>query len=159
MNTLQQWVAGVCCAAVACTVLELLHPEGAMRKPARYMVLLFFLGALILPRGGSSADGLRWPETDTAAVSGVTETVEELLRQQTIRLAETRIAQTVRDIAASVGVTPAALEVTIETDPQGVYTLRQVRLTLAADDRMYEATLLRRLEVQLQQTPEIVYTS
>ena len=101
---MRAWASGVCCAAMGCAVLELLFPDGALQKAMRYVTALFFLAALVLPLTELSPEQVRsLPETTAPEVQ---DSVEALLRAQTVHIAETQLAASVREIAASVDARP-----------------------------------------------------
>lgn len=159
METIRQWIAGVCCAAVGCTALELLYPDGTMQKPARYVMMLFFLAALILPLSNIQPT---WNEDIThteSQMQQVGDEVEKLIHQQTIEIAQTQLSGTIREIAKGIGVIPKDISVSINTDETGAWRLERVQVKLTASQRLYEHTLTQRMEMQLNVTPEFIYVS
>lgn len=86
INTVRAWAIGLCFAAVACAVLELLNPNGTLRKPMRLLIGLFFLCVLIFPsieltqNAENFLEGISANE-DEPSTEGLQGTLEEQSKQ------------------------------------------------------------------------------
>ena len=49
MNSITQWAAGLCVAAVGCTALQMLAPKGGLGKLFRLLIAAFFLCCMVSP--------------------------------------------------------------------------------------------------------------
>ena len=49
MNSVSQWAAGLCVAAVGCTALQMLAPKGGLGKLFRLIIAAFFLCCMASP--------------------------------------------------------------------------------------------------------------
>ncbi len=156
MQWFSRWTAGVCCAAIGCAVLELLHPNGAMEKPMRYVLALFFLASLVLPLTEPVQSILPEPET---APSAIYNEVETLMQEQTIRLAEEQLASAVQTLAAEAGAEPEWVEVSVEVDNDGQYKLKSICICLLDAQMNLAAALSRQVEAQMGLRPQISYAS
>lgn len=156
MQWFSRWTAGVCCAAVGCTVLELLYPGGVMQKPMRYVTALLFLAALVLPLSETVPGSLPEPEHTP---SGIYSEVESLMEQQTVRLAEEQLTSSVRKLAADAGVEPVWTEVSIGQDDAGQYRLQYIHICLPEAQQSMAVLLSCRIEAQMGLRPEFSYVS
>ena len=156
MQWFSRWTAGVCCAAIGCAVLELLHPSGAMEKPMRYVLALFFLAALALPLSDPVRNVL--PEQETVP-SEVYNEVEALMQEQTVRLAETQLASVVQTLAAEAGAEPEWVEISVGQDHSGQYKLKSICICLPEAQRSIAQALSLQIEAQMGTRPEFSYAS
>ena len=157
MQSIRQWTAGVCCAAIACTLLEMLHPSGAMKKAARYVTALFFLAAMLIPL--AQMDGALPSMEPNAASSAEEETqsLTELMERQTISAAEESIRQQAVRELVDIHVTPVSVSPVVEADAQRNYCLTRLIIRLQPEDVVYESTIRMRMQKLLQITPELIY--
>lgn len=56
MNEIRQWAFGICAAAVACGLVQLILPKSSMQRIFQVTASVFFLGCLFSPLALSSLD-------------------------------------------------------------------------------------------------------
>lgn len=155
MDTWMKWTGGVCCAAVACALLELLHPSGNMKKAARCITALFFLAAVVLPLPKWTAPDIS-TEVQTAQTKERADALEQLMLRQMAQSVSDQIEQTVADRLHAIGVSPRRVtaQVTVRTDQT---TLDRLEIELDRRDRVYESTIRARMSDLLGVDPQLIY--
>lgn len=157
VNGITQWAAGVCCTAVACTLLELLFPDHAMKKTARYVISLFFLAAVVTTVTEFSGTMSNFPENTGSELIGSNEKMEQLLEKQTLSVAQESIRALAEKTMTQIGVQPQKIEPVILRNESGAYELERIIVYISGRDVIYEETLHLRLLHQLGIEPEFVY--
>ena len=149
------WTAGVCCAAIACALLEQMHPSGVMQKTAQCVLALFFLAVLVLPlpqiEWPSGAESLQTSETADRA-----DALTALMRRQMVQSVSDTVEQTVRDRLKAAGVVPVRVSVSLTTDGDAVCP-DGLTIVLRGTDRLYENTVRIRMRDMLGIEPDIRY--
>lgn len=159
IDSVRQWVAGICCAAVACTLLELLHPNGNLKKTARFVTTLFFLAVLVLPIKSFHADLSQLPQNNLNATTEQADAVQRLMHSQIIAAAEEQVRQTAHDTITQIHLTPLRIETKIERETDGTYYLSVFDVYLHESDRAYAATVRMRLYRAIGTEPRVLFQS
>lgn len=96
MTAFADWAAGLCAAGVACAILHMLCPDGALREALRVVTALLFFCCLLSPLGMLKewlADGIL---TEEPGVSAVSVTLSERVEEQAITVIEDALLRDAR---------------------------------------------------------------
>lgn len=155
MQDFRNWAFGVCTAAVACGMMQLLLPKSGMQKILNVAVSVFFLGCLLSPVL------LTLPQTDTGGASAelqseITRRSEELaseLRDSGEQLATGTLRQTAKQVLEELGVENGKIYINVHDLPEGGISISEceVQLPPQYETRHDEirAALMQRLGVNV----------
>lgn len=113
MEIARNWTVAICFAAVACTVLEMLHPNGVMKKSLRLAESLFFLCVLVFPLTQIDFDIDSIKHNYSSQVEANVEALSQILTAQSENAVKSAIAEAVKKELSKEGI--ETLEITVET--------------------------------------------
>ena len=117
MNTVPSWALGLCCAAIACTLLRLLVPERGIGKLFAVLSALCFLCCFVSPlltlSGQLTLPAEHFPREVQDGL------LLERMNRQTRQAAETAVASAVRSVLDAYGYTTEKVEIQTDTSEEG----------------------------------------
>jgi len=150
VSALIQWAFALCAAMVAMGLCRMLIPSSSMEKTFRFVVSIFFLTILLSPVA------IRFPSLmiDTppqtqAEIEQRSANLDEITRQQALRMAQGRLRQITREKLSQKGIIAHSIAINFTTNLQGEILLESVVITLDATHQESESDLISYLESEL----------
>ena len=150
MSALIQWAFALCAAMVAMGLCRMLIPSSGMEKTFRFVVSVFFLATLLSPAV------IRFPSLmvdipmhTQAEIERRSAHLDEITRQQAIRIAQSQLRQIVLEKLSQRGINAHSITINFTTNPGGEILLENVVITLDAAHQENEAALISYLESEL----------
>ena len=134
MEGIKGWLWGVCFAAVACALLEMLYPSGNMQKAAKLVTSIFFLCALVVPVTQVRLDAAWLQNIAQQTSAEVYAPLEEKLYAQSLELAQGNVERLVYTSLAQLDVVPIQVLVTMEMTDEQTVQITKTEIWLSADD-------------------------
>ena len=132
MEAIKSWASAVCFAALAAGMAGILTPRGNLEKISKFAVSLFFLCCILMPVFKFRQVSLQLPAVQTT--SGQTSTLEQTVQKQSGEQAEEKLSEIVKNECIRNGVTPQSVQVSLATDADGSYRIREVSVVLGKKD-------------------------
>ena len=145
MKTVQTWVTALCFAAGGCTLLEMLYPNGTMRRAARLLVALFFLGVLLFPLRNFSWDTISFDLSDSEP-DRHSENLQKTLEEQSVQVVEETVRQVIAEKLAQNGVSGTKIFVRAEQRAEGV-SVQSVRILVPEEHIIQVQRFLQELQI------------
>lgn len=147
MDSVTSWAAALCAAAVGCTALQMLAPKGGLGRLFKLITAAFFICCLATPLLSMKSilkldtDGL----PDEVSADVLKERVNEQFKEQ-VTAAMQKVA---KETLANYGITPAKVEVTMDTDENGSIYISDITIYLDKQSRYKAITAKQVMEQRL----------
>ncbi|PWM41007.1 MAG: hypothetical protein DBX66_00410 [Clostridiales bacterium] len=131
METIRQFAAMVCVAAVGCCALRLLLPQSALEPVLRVILSAFFLLCLLLPlRGISLPEFSAGSALFEGEVAGGQQQLSERLREQVEQAAGDNLRTVIDEKLKKFGISGTNIGIKIHTSTAGSIDITGVELML-----------------------------
>ena len=131
LEAIRQWAFGVCAAAVACALAQLMLPNAGMQRVFNITCSVFFLCCLLSPVAFAPISlDLAAQEEIQGQVEERARRLEDSLEADTLRMAETNLRQTARQKLDQLGVEGGKISVDVHEDADNGISIRGCELLL-----------------------------
>ncbi|HCC00180.1 MAG TPA: hypothetical protein DEP42_03010, partial [Ruminococcaceae bacterium] len=132
MGAIQSWGISVCLAALAAGIAGILAPKGNLEKTYKFCIALFFLCSVLIPLFNLRHIHLPSISASSSEIgeAGFSQAVEE----QTLAQVKQNLEDTVRSLCKTQGITPEAVEVTVNRNQEGAFDPQRVSILLSESD-------------------------
>lgn len=131
MESIRQWAFGICCAAIACGLAQLLMPKSSMQRIFQITTSVFFLSCLLSPIAISlpSLDVIP-PEEIMQEIDEKSERLDSIAKEQGHDLATESIRHAAEDTLMDFGIKPNKIYINVHDDGDGGITISECELEL-----------------------------
>lgn len=150
MQQIGGWILGICFAALACTLLEMLFPGGNMQKSARLVIAAFFLCALIVP-AASGLKGLKASDfmPDVQVDASLSEGLASTINGQLLAAAQKNVERLAQNALQEIDLIPEKIRVTMDTGEDNSIVINKTEVWLDQEDKTRAYEVKTRLKSQL----------
>lgn len=159
MGDVRAWILGICFAGMACSILDMIYPNGNMEKSIKLVTAVFFLCAVVVPAADHLGHFNLELTQQTSAQISASEDLEEEVNQQVLKVAQINMEAAVRSlIQDQFSVKPLEILVTMDTREDGSIQMECIEILLTAEDKEKSAEIQRYIAEQTGIQPEM-YTA
>lgn len=134
MGDIKGWILGICFAALVCSLLEMLFPNGNMEKSAKFITALFFLCAMVIP-AAKQLKNTNWDYTmEISAQANVNGALEDKVSEQLMHASEKNLERLISDLLEEQKIIPDKISVTMDTDETGCIVIKGTEVYLKEED-------------------------
>ncbi len=149
MGSVQAWAAGLCVAALGCTLLQMLAPQAAGGKLFRLIVAAFFVCAVIAPLLSVTAQlPLDWDYSPAGAERRLQERFERQITEQV----DAVLSDVVDEVLTNYHMAARSVEAETETTEDGGLSVARVIVYVDRDSTVsplvVKQIVERRLEIE-----------
>lgn len=128
MDAVRDWAIGLCLAAVACTMLQMLGPKGGMGRIFKILIAAFFICCLCMPLLKlKSLENLTLPQLDGAVSS---DQLQEQVNSQLSRQIDVSLKKVADETLENYGITAAKVAAETDTSEDGGIYITRITLYL-----------------------------
>lgn len=148
MEAVKAWAIALCAAAIGCSLLRLLAPQGGMGKLMKLLLAAFFLCCLLAPLL-SARDLIGMPtETLPDSVSG--EVLQQRVEEQFQRQMDAALLRVTNDTLKNYGTQAEKVEVRTDTSADGSICISSIVVYLDKENLAYAITAKQVMEQRLE---------
>ena len=131
MQDIKAWIIGICFASVACTVLEMILPEGKMKKTGKYVLSIFLLCAMFVPL---TKLNITLPSSQGVpdSVSQTASQLENATKEQVFALAQKNLESEMTEELEMMGIHLVRIDIALQQKKDDIY-VQQVKLWISQD--------------------------
>lgn len=131
MESIRQWAFGLCCAAIACGLAQLIMPKTSMQRVFQITSSVFFLSCLLSPIAVSLPSLEVTPPNEMIdEINEKSERLDSITKDQQQDLATESIRHTAEDTLMDFGIKPNKIYINVHDDGEGGITISECELEL-----------------------------
>lgn len=133
MGDIRAWAMGVCAAAIACGVAQMILPKSGIQKVFNITISVFFLTCLFSPvllSAGLGSLDIAPPDAMLDDIQQRATRLEETQQQQTEHFAVETVRQQARDVLESLSVYDSKIYINIHDDGMGGISISECEIWL-----------------------------
>lgn len=154
MDSIRQWAFGVCAAAIACSLAQMLLPKSGMQRVFGITTSVFFLACLLSPVAIGGADFRLFSEHEIQQmIDERSALLDTRVRGQATALAAENIRITAQQILSEMGIETQKIYINIHEDGENGISISECEVEL--EERYFprheeiRKTLMERLGVNV----------
>ena len=155
MNIVREWSTIICLAAIVCTMLELMCPDGKTEKMVRFVLAAFLLCAMISPLTGTISKISFDMKTNSAEENN--SAFKKKVSQTAINVAADNIKELAKTELDQYNISSKKIDVLMDTNDVG--SISMIKMKVYLKERQSHHDVKKILEDKLGIETEIVYGS
>ncbi len=155
MSVLSQAGVTACACCIACSVLSLVFPNGAMKKTLNLIMGAFLICSILIPViGGVKALSFEY-QTETDGLS-INEDYEEMYEEEVLTKTAENLVVVTKDLLNSENITPDNIEIGIKKSDNNSICISTLNIYINETDRDKAETIKRIIEMNMSKEPVVI---
>lgn len=134
MQAIQNWGYALCVAALVSCIIQIISPEGVMKKIINMVLSIFFICCLLSPILGNTEIHLLTQEISNDEANHIAQQIELNVTEQYYAIAEQNIKTIVTEKLAEIKVVPKEIKVCINKESDDSVSIDRIEIQLAEKD-------------------------
>lgn len=135
MEGIRQWAFGICAAAIACGMAQLLLPKSSMQRVFNITSSVFFLGCLLSPMMFSVAlPDIPARDEIQREVERRSDSLSSVMEERTGEQASESLRQLARQTLERMGITPQKIYINVHDDGENGISISECEVELSESE-------------------------
>lgn len=155
MNVLSQAGVTVCACCIACSVLSVIFPSGAMKKTLNLVMGAFLICSILIPViGGVKSLSFEYKNDNKSFITN--EDYERIYEEEVLNKTAENLVVATKDLLNSENITPENIEIGIKKSDNNSIYISTINIYINETDREKTDSIKRIIERNMSKEPVVI---